>query len=216
MQTKKNIRISDAVIRRLPRYRRCLEALMREGIERISSGELSDRIGYTASQIRQDLNNFGGFGQQGYGYNVRSLYERIGEILGLDRKYTMVIVGSGNLGRALVNYSKYQQWGFYISALFDVKENLIGTTIRDIPILAYDTLSDYLSEHSVDIGVICTGKTSAPEVLQKLCDGGVKGIWNFAAADLATPKGIPIQDVHLSDSLSCLTYYMQHPEDSVR
>ncbi len=216
MVNKKNIRISDAVIRRLPRYRRCLETLMREGVERISSVELSDFIGYTASQIRQDLNNFGGFGQQGYGYNVQSLYDRIGEILGLDRKYTVIIVGSGNLGRALVNYAKYQQWGFYISALFDVKENLIGTTVKDIPILAYDTLPEYLAEHTVDIGVICTGKTSAPEVAQKLCDGGVRGIWNFATVDLVVPKGISIQDVQLSDSLSCLTYYMLHPEDSVR
>ncbi|MBE6036265.1 MAG: redox-sensing transcriptional repressor Rex [Clostridiales bacterium] len=208
MAGKEKGKISDAVIRRLPRYRRCLDGLMKAGVERISSGELSAMIGYTASQIRQDLNNFGGFGQQGYGYNVKSLYERIGEILGLDREYKMVIVGAGNLGSALVNYAKYQKWGFYIVAMFDVLPELIGTSINDTPVYSYTQLDQYLQENKIDIGVICTGKGAAPEVMDKLVAGGVKGIWNFAATDLSAPEGIPLENVHLSDSLNALTYYM--------
>ena len=211
MPTKDKSKISDAVIRRLPRYRRALEVCIRENTEWISSGELSARTGFTASQIRQDLNNFGGFGQQGYGYHVTDLHEEIGEILGLNRKYALVIVGAGNLGQALVNYTRYQQWGFFVEAMFDKKENLIGTTINDVPVKDVETLPVYLREHPIDIGVICTGKTPAPDVLQMLLDGGCRAIWNFAAIDLVTPPGVPIQNVHLADSLNCLTYYMQHP-----
>ena len=205
---KDNSKISSAVIKRLPRYRRYLSDLQKKNVDRISSNELSNLIGYTASQIRQDLNNFGGFGQQGYGYNIQSLYHEISAILGLDQEYKMVIVGTGNLGQALANYTHYYKSGFIVSAMFDVNPKLIGLRINDIEVLDYETLEDFMKKNTIDIGIVCTNKDSAQEVVDKLCAGGVKGIWNFAPTDLQLPEGIALENVHLSDSLHSLAYYI--------
>lgn len=205
---KDNGKISSAVIKRLPRYRRYLSELRKKNIDRISSNELSNLIGYTASQIRQDLNNFGGFGQQGYGYNIQSLYNEIGAILGLDQEYRMIIVGTGNLGQAIANYTHYYKSGFKVSAMFDVNPKLIGLRINDIEVLDYENLEEFMKQQPVDIGIICTNKDSAQEVVDKLCAGGVKGIWNFAPTDLEINDDVAIEHVHLSDSLHSLTYHM--------
>lgn len=205
---KDNVKISRAVIKRLPRYRRYLDDLKKKNVDRISSNELSNLIGYTASQIRQDLNNFGGFGQQGYGYNVETLHNQISIILGLDHEYKMVIIGAGNLGQAIANYTHYYKQGFMVSAMFDVNPKLIGLKINDIEVLDSETLEDYLKENNIDIGIICTTKDSADDVANKLCKGGVKGIWNFAPTDLNIANEIPVENVHLSDSLHSLAYYI--------
>ena len=206
--SKEPTRISNAVIKRLPRYRRYLRELEKKGVEKISSNELSRLIGYTASQIRQDLNNFGGFGQQGYGYNVSDLYNEISSILGLDRNYKMVIVGAGNLGQAIANYTHYYKAGFLVDGIFEVNPRLIGLKINDINVMDYENMVSYVEENQVDIGIICTSKESAQEVADKLCFAGVKGIWNFAPVDLEVPGHVHIENVHLSDSLHSLAYHM--------
>jgi AT-rich DNA-binding protein len=206
---KDNTKISSAVIKRLPRYRRYLSELQKKNIDRISSNELSNLIGYTASQIRQDLNNFGGFGQQGYGYNIQSLFNEISIILGLDQEYKMVILGAGNLGQAIANYTHYYKEGFKVCAMFDVNPKIIGLKINDIEVLDYEVLENYLVNNSIDIGIICTNKDSAQEVVDKLSDGGIKGIWNFATTDLVIRDDIAIENVHLSDSLHSLAYYIK-------
>ncbi|MDR1246884.1 MAG: redox-sensing transcriptional repressor Rex [Clostridiales Family XIII bacterium] len=205
---KDHIKVSKAVIKRLPKYRRYLEELKGQGADRISSGEFSKLIGYTASQIRQDLNNFGGFGQQGYGYNVESLHRQIGIILGIDRAYSIVIVGSGNLGQAIANYIHNYETGFSILAMFDVKPEIIGRRVNNVEILNFDALDAYLKAQLPDIGVITTGATSAQSAANKLTAGGVKGIWNFAPVDLNVPDSVALENVHLSDSLHALTYYL--------
>lgn len=205
---KENTKISSAVIKRLPRYRRYLAELKKKGVDRISSNELSSLIGYTASQIRQDLNNFGGFGQQGYGYNVDSLYEQIGIILGLNHEYKMIIVGSGNLGQAIANYTYYYKSGFNVCGMFDINPRLIGLRINDIEVMDYDTMIDYIEENHIDIGIICTNKGSAQEVSNRLISAGIKGIWNFAPMDLEEAEGVAFENVHLSDSLHSLTYHI--------
>ncbi|MDD2190051.1 MAG: redox-sensing transcriptional repressor Rex [Eubacteriales bacterium] len=205
---KNNMKISSAVIKRLPRYRRYLMELQKKNVDRISSNELSSLIGYTASQIRQDLNNFGGFGQQGYGYNINSLYKEISAILGLDQEYGMVIVGTGNLGQAIANYTHYYKSGFKVCAMFDVNPKLIGLRINDIEVLDYEDLDEYLKNNQTDIGIVCTNMSSAQEVVDKLCNGGVEGIWNFAPTDLIVKDGVALEDVHLSDSLHSLAYYI--------
>lgn len=204
----RNDKISNAVIKRLPRYRRYLNELHKNGVDKISSGELSEIIGYTASQIRQDLNNFGGFGQQGYGYNVKELYDEISAILGLDKAYRMVIVGAGNLGYALVNYTHYYKSGFIVDAIFDNDPNEIGNTLNGIKIYDANELVDFVKEHNTDIGIICTPKDVAQEIADKLSFAGVKGIWNFAPIDIEVPPHVAMQEVHLSDSLYSLAYHM--------
>ena len=213
---KENSKISSVVIKRLPRYRRYLDELQKKNVDRISSNELSSLIGYTASQIRQDLNNFGGFGQQGYGYNINSLYNEISSILGLDHEYKMIIVGTGNLGQAIANYTHYYKSGFKVSAMFDINPRLIGIRINDIEVLDSEKLEDYIRENQVDIGIICTNMDSAQDVANKLSAGGIKGIWNFAPTDLDISEGIAIENVHLSDSLHSLAYYMsRNKKDSI-
>lgn len=207
---KGKAKISDAVVKRLPIYRRYLEELIKDDVERISSNELSSLIGFTASQIRQDLNNFGGFGQQGYGYNIKGLYKEITHILGLDREYKMVIVGTGNLGQALANYTKYYKTGFPIVGLFDVNPRIIGIKISDIEVRDSETLLDFLLANPVDIGIITTTKGAAQSVADVLVQGNVKGIWNFAPCDLKVPKHIPVENVHVTDSLNSLVYHIGH------
>lgn len=205
---KKGSKISNAVIKRLPRYRRYLNELKKKDVDKISSRELSDLIGYTASQIRQDLNNFGGFGQQGYGYNVEALYSEISSILGLDKEYKMVIVGAGNLGQAIANHTYYYKAGFVVCSLFEVNPKLIGLKINDISVLDYENLVEYIEENKIDIGIICTTKDTAQEVADKMAFAGVKGIWNFAPVDLELADHIAVENVHLSDGLHSLAYHI--------
>ncbi len=205
---KKDAKISNVVIKRLPRYRRYLKELQKKGVDKISSNEFSRLIGYTASQIRQDLNNFGGFGQQGYGYNVSALYNEISAILGLDQEYKMIIVGVGNLGQAIANYTYYYKAGFVVHGLFDVNPRLIGLKINDIEVMDYEDIVEYVEANNIDIGIICTTKDNAQEVADKLSFAGVKGIWNFAPIDLEVPNHVAVENVHLSDSLHSLAYHM--------
>ena len=198
--------ISKAVITRLPRYYRYLGELMELGVERISSNELSSRMKVTASQIRQDLNNFGGFGQQGYGYNVKYLYTEIGKILGLDRCHNFIIIGAGNLGQALANYASFERSGFILKSLFDVNPRLEGVTIRGIPVRMVDELEDFLKNNDIEIAALTLPKSKAIEVADILVDNGVKGIWNFAHTDLSLPKDVVVENVHLSDTLMKLSY----------
>lgn len=203
--------ISNAVIRRLPRYRRYLKDL-KNSTDKVSSKELSELTGYTASQIRQDLNNFGDFGQQGYGYNVDVLFEGINAIIGLGKTYKMIIAGGGNLGKAIANHNYYYKTGFIVTAIFDKNPELIGKKIRDIEIYDYLDMKDYIQENEIDIGIICTTKDSAQEVADIYCSAGVRGIWNFAPIDLDIPDNVCIENVHLSDALYSLAYYMNNPK----
>ena len=204
----KNAKISNAVIKRLPRYRRYLIELRKKGVEKISSKEFSNLIGYTASQIRQDLNNFGGFGQQGYGYSVDGLYDEISAILGLDKEYRMVIMGAGNLGQAIAKYTHFHKQGFKVCGVFEISPNLIGKDLDGIEIMDYENIVEYVEEEEIDIGIICVNQNNAQEVADKLSLAGVKGIWNFAPTDIEVPKHVALENVHLSDSLHSLAYHM--------
>lgn len=201
-------KVSMAVIKRLPKYHQCLGKLLRQDVERISSQELSQLLGFTASQIRQDLNNFGEFGQQGYGYNVESLYNEIAKILGLNTVHNMIIVGAGNLGQALANYEDFETHGFKILALFDVNPRLIGLKIRGIPILDADEMDYFINRNDIDIAVIAVPSDRAPKVVEILTKTSVKGIWNFSTAEISTGKNIIVENVHLIDSLFTLSYRM--------
>lgn len=198
--------ISKAVINRLPRYYRYLGDLLEKDVVRISSKELSEKMKVTASQIRQDLNNFGGFGQQGYGYNVEYLHSEIGKILGLDTKYNVIIIGGGNLGQALANYVDFERRGFYVKAIFDISPQVIGTDIRGITVRSNDELEDYIKINKVDIAAITVPKAKAPALAADLARWGVKGIWNFAPTDLNLPKEVTVENVHLAESLMKLSY----------
>ena len=198
--------ISQAVIGRLPRYFRYLGELKDEGIERVSSQELSDIMRVTASQIRQDLNNFGGFGQQGYGYNVGYLYDEIGKILGLHKEHNLIIVGAGHLGQALVNYMNFERRGFLFRGIFDINEKIHGTQIRGITVRPMEEIVNFVRENDIDIAVLTIPKNSAVEVAEQLVSCGIKGFWNFAHVDLHVPENIQVENVHLSDSLMKLSY----------
>ena len=202
-----NEQISQAVIRRLPRYYRYLGDLLMQGTERISSNELSVKMNSTASQIRQDLNNFGGFGQQGYGYNVKYLHEEIGKILGLDKVHNMIIIGAGNLAKAIVRYDKFERLGFPTLAMFDVNPDLFGSTINGIKVYSLDDLESFVKENKVDIAALTLPKQNAVDAANKLVSLGVKSIWNFAHVDLEfDDEDVVVENVHLSDSLMQLSY----------
>ena len=198
--------ISRAVIRRLPRYYRYLGELLENGVERISSNDLSKRMKVTASQIRQDLNNFGGFGQQGYGYNVKYLYTEIGKILGLEEDHNIITIGAGNLGQALANYAAFENRGFILKGIFDVNPRLQGVSIRGVPIRMMDDLKAFVQNNNIDIAVLTIPKEKAIEVANMLVDNGVRAIWNFAHTDLNLPDNIVVENVHLSESLMQLSY----------
>ena len=201
--------VSLAVIRRLPRYHRYLGELMREGKMRISSAELSKIMGVTASQIRQDFNCFGGFGQQGYGYNVKYLYGKIGELLGISEGYRAVIVGAGNLGRALASSRMFMRRGVTCVALFDIDADLVGKSISGIPVYHTDTLYDFCRDNEIAIGVLTVPKESALTVAETLSSAGVLGIWNFANNELRPSGDTVVENVHLGDSLMTLCYAMK-------
>ena len=204
--------ISQAVIRRLPRYYRYLGELLDEGVERISSNDLSHRMKVTASQIRQDLNNFGGFGQQGYGYKVEYLYGEIGKILGLDQTHNLIIIGAGNLGQALANYMNFERRGFLFRGIFDNNPALYGRKIRDMEVLPMRELPSFVRENAIDIAVLTIPKNCAVEVAEELVKEGIRGIWNFAHVDLNVPPDVQVENVHLSDSLMKLTYNINRYE----
>ena len=164
----------------------------------------------TASQLRQDLNNFGGFGQQGYGYNVQHLHTEIGKILGLDRTYNMIILGAGNLGQALANYSKFARWGFRVTGIFDVDPELDGTVVGNIPIRMVKDLPEYLKENDVQIAALTLPRSQAKAMADLVTENGVKAIWNFAHTDLKLPEDVIVESVHLSDSLMQLSYNMSN------
>ena len=206
MERKRNI--SMAVIKRLPKYQRYLREMLNNDVDRISSKELSEKIGFTASQIRQDLNCFGDFGQQGYGYNIRDLYNEISSILGLNRVYKEVIIGAGNIGQAIANYTRFDKLGFSLEAIFDANPKLIGLRIRDVEIQDIDQLSNFLKNNHIDIGVICVPRINAQKVWDMLVEGGVKGIWNFAPVDLVVPEDVIVENVHLSESILTLAYLL--------
>jgi len=206
-------KISKAIIRRLPRYYRYLEELNNRGVERISSQELADMMNVTASQIRQDLNHFGGFGQQGYGYKVAYLYEEIGKILGLDRVTKLLLIGAGHLGQALAQYTNYRKRGFYIESIFDKNPELIGSKVCGIEVQNIDHLEDYIQKNQVDIAIITIPKESAVLVAERLVNCGIKAIWNFAHTDLHVPQDVAVENVHLSESLMNLSYKLKEQDE---
>ncbi len=205
--------ISKAVISRLPRYYRYLGELLEDGVERISSNELSKRMKVTASQIRQDLNNFGGFGQQGYGYNVKYLYTEIAKILGIDRQHNIIIIGAGNLGQAIANYANFEKRGFMIKGMFDINPRLIGLVVRGIEIRGVEDLEQFIVENEVQIAALTIPKTKAPEIADRVIKAGVKAIWNFAHTDLVVPDDVVVENVHLSESLMRLSYRVCSMQD---
>lgn len=205
--------ISTAVIKRLPRYYRYLGELLEKDVVRISSKELSEKMNVTASQIRQDLNHFGGFGQQGYGYNVEYLYTEIGKILGLDRRNRVIIIGAGNLGQALANYGDFERRGFQISGIFDVDPNKIGMEIRGVRVMAMDELKAFLSEHRITIAALTIPRANAAQVAAELVSYGVKAFWNFAPTDLHLPQEVVSENVHLAESLMRLSYKLKNSEE---
>lgn len=203
--------VSLSVIKRLPRYYRFLGEIKKTGVQRISSGELSKRMGFTASQIRQDLNCFGGFGQQGYGYNVEQLYSEIGKILGVDRKAKTVLIGAGNLGRAVAAHMSFEERGFNLIGIFDRNEALAGQLVRNLPIRHINGLYDFCKDNTPAVAVLCIPSESAQEITDELVKLGVKGFWNFSHFDIAAhhPE-VAVENVHLSDSLMTLSYHINN------
>lgn len=201
-------RISKAVIKRLPRYRRYLRDMQKKGVHKISSKDMSVLIGYTASQIRQDLNNFGGFGQQGYGYSVDHLYDQIGTILGLDKTYKMVIIGYGRLGQAIASYVSNNEPNFHIAGIFDVKQIIQDVEFKDAQVMTCGSLRSFVEKEDIDIAVITVPAEKAQMVADTVADAGIKGVWNLTAVDLELPDDIAVENVHMSDSLHALVYYM--------
>ncbi len=206
--------ISAPVIKRLPRYYRFLGELRDKGVIRISSRELSDKMGFTASQIRQDLNCFGGFGQQGYGYPVESLYNEIGHILGLDHTYNAILIGAGNLGKAVAMHMSFEKRGFRLTAIFDNDPKKIGTVIRDISVSDLDDLEQFCSENKTDAAIFCVPKNAAHSIADRLYRVGVKNFWNFSHYDLSVHyDDIIVENVHLNDSLMILCYKISDAND---
>ena len=207
--------VSASVIRRLPRYYRFLRELADAGVERISSGDLARRMGLTASQIRQDLNCFGGFGQQGYGYNVRSLHEEVGRILGLGKHRKAILIGAGNLGRAIAQHMDFTSRGFELVGIFDASPELIGRQIAGVPVQNIQALYDFCSRKAPTIAILSIPKEAAMKLSRELVGLGIKGFWNFSHYDLALDyKGIVVENVHLGDSLSILCYHLGEMERS--
>ena len=208
-------KVSQVVVRRLSRYYRYLTDLMNQGVVRISSKALSEKMNSTASQIRQDLNCFGGFGQQGYGYRVEELHDAIGEILGLDRGYRTIIIGAGNLGKAIANYHGFERRGFQNVAIFETNPNLIGQEVNGVLIRSLDELESFMEKEKPEIGILTLPREAANDVAQRLVNSGIKGLWNFSHMELSLRMDhpIPIENVHLSDSLMTLSYRITAVEE---
>ena len=206
-------KVPTVVVKRLPRYYRYLGELLKQDIKRISSNALSVKMNVTASQIRQDFNYFGGFGQQGYGYNVKYLYTEIAKILGIDRQHNLIIIGAGNLGQAIANYANFERRGFIIKGMFDVNPRLIGLVVRGIEIRGVEELEKFIVENDVQIAALTIPKTKAPEIADRLVKAGIKAIWNFAHTDLQVPDDVVVENVHLSESLMRLSYRVCSMQD---
>ena len=205
----KRVKVSNNVIRRLPRYLRKLDELSENGVSRVSSFELGHQLGLTPSQIRQDFSCFGEFGQQGYGYNVPALRAEIASILGMDRGFRAIMIGVGNIGRALTENFNFSEWGFRLVAAFDVRPEIIGTMFHDVPILSMDVLAAYLAENHVDVAVLTVPKEAALPVTEMLTANGIEAIWNFTNVELTSPDSRTlVENVHFSDSLLSLSYFV--------
>lgn len=205
--TAKREKVSSAVIRRLPRYYRHLNELYLSGVVRISSSALGKTMRLTASQIRQDLSCFGEFGQQGYGYNVEKLRGEISDILGMNSGNTAIVLGAGNLGRALIENFHFDRSGFTLVAAFDVSPQIVGTEMSGIRVYHADQLEEYLAGHPVSVGVLTVPRAAAAETAERLAESGVKGIWNFTNMELRLRKeGVVVENVHFADSLLALSY----------
>lgn len=210
----KRVKVSNNVIRRLPRYLRKLDELSENGVSRISSFELGQQLGLTPSQIRQDFSCFGEFGQQGYGYNVPVLRSQIATILGMDRGYHAILIGVGNIGHALMDNFCFSDWGFQLAAAFDINPALIGTTFGGVPILSVDELVDYIRNNPVDVAVLTVPKEVAVSVTNTLTENGIEAIWNFTNVELTEPNSsIIVENVHFSDSLLSLSYFVSERHD---
>ena len=206
--------VSLSVVRRLPRYYRFLSDLLSQGTIRISSKELSQRMGLTASQIRQDLNCFGGFGQQGYGYNVEQLYREIGSILGVNKTKNAILIGVGNLGRAIATHMNFEERGFNLTGIFDRNPAIVGQIIRGVTVKSPEQIPLFCKKNSVEVAFLCIPKEGAQEITRILIDCGVRGFWNFSHYDLTVEhKNIAVENVHLSDSLMTLCYQVSHLDD---
>ena len=214
-KNEKNAVVPLAVIRRLPRYHRFLGELLRKHIARTSSAELSRLMGVTASQIRQDLNCFGGFGQQGYGYNVGYLYEKIGALLGVEEGFSAIVVGAGNLGRALVNSHMFERRGVRRAAMFDIDPAIVGTSVNGVPVYGMHSLEEYVQREGIQIAVLTTPKDAAEPVARRLAEAGVRGIWNFSNMELSLPDhpSLVIENIHMGDSLMILCYRLTEKEE---
>ena len=210
----KRVKVSNNVIRRLPRYLRKLDELTENGVSRVSSFELGRQLGLTPSQIRQDFSCFGEFGQQGYGYNVPALRSEIASILGMDRGFNAIMIGVGNIGRALTENFNFSEWGFSLIAAFDVRPEIIGTMFHGVPILSMDELARFLAEHQVDVAVLTVPKEAAVPVTEMLTANGVEAIWNFTNVELTAPdSAVLVENVHFSDSLLSLSYFISERGD---
>lgn len=198
--------ISQAVIKRLPRYYRYLKEIEKRGEDRVSSFKMSEDMGLNASQIRRDLNCFGGFGQQGYGYSVEKLKKEIAHILGLDKRYNVIVVGAGRIGQALMGYDGFEKEAFHMQAIFDNDGGKVGMLVNGKPIMHTNDLSAYLKENKIDIAMLCIPKENAKQAAKFLADCGIKAIWNFAPIDVGEQNGVAVENVHLSDSLYVLSY----------
>ena len=204
----KNARgISETVIRRMPVYHRYLKELIEDGVERVSSKELSGLTGFSASQIRQDLNNFGGFGQQGYGYNTKALKDQIDKILGIDKSYKSIVIGTGRLGQAIARYNGFRDSGFNVISLFDIKDDI--DDISGIKVRKMEDLEKYIRDEGVDVAIITVPREVCEDVAKRAIEAGVRGIWNFAPYDLKGPEGIIVENIRLNDSLLTLSYFMK-------
>ena len=209
----KKSNISKNVIRRLPRYLRKLDDLSAAGVERISSGELGNQMGLTPSQIRQDFSCFGEFGQQGYGYNVAALREQIGQIIGMNRSYSVILIGAGRIGQSLIENFNFAHYGFRLLGAFEIRKELVGTQIAGITIQDREIQDAFIKENKVDIAILSIGKDHAQLVADELIGSGVKAIWNFTDAEIdAGDSGVVIENIHFSDSLLALSYYLSEED----
>lgn len=203
-------KISTSVIKRLPRYYRFLGELKAMGMSKISSKELSDRMGLTASQIRQDLNCFGGFGQQGYGYNIDILQSEIGRILGINRPKSTILIGIGNLGRAVATHINFETKGFRLVGLFDCKESLVGQVVKNLPIRSISAIDEFCRENRPEVAILCIPKNAAGEIANQLINLGIKGFWNFSHYDITLKSpDIKVENMHFGDSLMTLSYSLE-------
>lgn len=206
-------KISDSVIKRLPRYYRFLGELKSQGLNRISSRELSEKMGFTASQIRQDLNCFGGFGHQGYGYNIEFLYSEIGKILGLDRPKNAILIGVGNLGKAVALHINFEAQGYHLAGMFDSKESLVGQIVRGLPVRSTSTLDEFCRETRPEVAILCIPKDAAVTIADQLVSLGIKGFWNFSHYDIALKyKDVSVENVHFVDTLMTLSYRLKNTD----